>query len=155
VGRSPGALAGWEPWTGRGLEHLALREGPRGVIAEGLVLGGPRRRPFGLRYVVRCDPRWRTTALEVRLAGGAGAATPFTNTLPIRRLALAVGSASDVLVVLVEVPGLRVSPKVQRYTRLGRNRYRFETADGRFRRDLRVDRRGLVVTYPGLFRRVP
>jgi hypothetical protein len=33
-------------------------------------------------------------------------------------------------------------------------RYRYEAVDGSFARELEVDARGLVVTYPGLFRRV-
>ena len=42
-------------------------------------------------------------------------ATPFTNTLPIRRLALAPGWATEITVVYVEVPLLRVGVARQRY----------------------------------------
>lgn len=82
-------------------------------------------------------------------------ATPFTNTLPIRRLGLAAGDSAEILVVYVVVPDLSVAPERQRYTCLeaGR-RYRFESVDGGFTRDIDVDKHGLVLTYPGLFRRV-
>jgi len=82
-------------------------------------------------------------------------ATPFTNTLPIRRLGLASGESETVRVVYVRLPGLSVTTERQRYTCLepGR-RYRFESVDSDFTREIDVDDDGLVVTYPGLFRRV-
>jgi uncharacterized protein len=81
--------------------------------------------------------------------------TPFTNTLPIRRLKLQVGQSAEILAVYVRVPGLSISIDRQRYTCLeaGR-RYRYESLDSDFTREIEVDGHGLVVTYPGLFRRV-
>lgn len=81
--------------------------------------------------------------------------TPFTNTLPIRRLGLRAGQSAEILVVYVDFPHLTVTREPQRYACLepGR-RYRFETIDGDFVRDLHVDEHGLVLTYPGLFRRL-
>jgi uncharacterized protein len=83
-------------------------------------------------------------------------ATPFTNTLPIRRLGLLSGQSETILVVYVQVPELTVTTERQRYTCLepGR-RYRFESVDSEFTREIDVDGDGLVVMYPGLFRRVP
>jgi hypothetical protein len=83
-------------------------------------------------------------------------ATPFTNTLPIRRLGLQDGQSATIRVVYVLVPDLTVTIARQRYTCLepGR-RYRYESLGSDFTRDLEVDTAGLVVTYPGLFRRVP
>ena len=114
-------------------------------------------------------------ALELRSDGegqwtdGAGAAlphlagaididitvTPFTNTLPIRRLEWRAGCAVDLRMAYVWLPELRVTADPQRYTCLepGR-RFRFESLDSDFTRDLEIDADGLVVTYPGLFRRV-
>jgi hypothetical protein len=82
-------------------------------------------------------------------------ATPFTNTLPIRRLGLGRGQSETIRVVYVRLPELAVSVDRQRYTCLepGR-RYRYESVDSDFARDIEVDDDGLVVTYPGLFRRV-
>ena len=81
-------------------------------------------------------------------------ATPFTNTLAIRRLGLAVGESADIRVAWIAVPELTVHSDPQRYTRLGPNAYRFESLDGSFTREITVDDDGLVLEYPGLFRRV-
>jgi hypothetical protein len=81
--------------------------------------------------------------------------TPFTNTLPIRRLRLEKGQAKEILVVYIQIPGLTLATDRQRYTCLEPNRrYRFESLDSDFKRDIEVDEHGLVVTYPDLFRRV-
>jgi uncharacterized protein len=81
--------------------------------------------------------------------------TPFTNTLPIRRLNLRTGQSEEILAVYIRVPGLTVTTDRQRYTcqEAGR-RYRYESVDSDFAREIEVDGHGLVVTYPGLFRRV-
>lgn len=85
-------------------------------------------------------------------------ATPLTNTLPIRRLALKRGESADVKVAYVTVPDLRVAPDGQRYTCLETDaaggRYRFEQTGSGFTAVLRVDADGLVDDYPGLFERV-
>lgn len=83
-------------------------------------------------------------------------ATPFTNTLPIRRLALAPGAAADITVVYIELPALTVRPEMQRYTCLAADlpRYRFEARASGFTADLPTDADGLVLDYPGLFRRI-
>jgi uncharacterized protein len=81
-------------------------------------------------------------------------ATPFTNTLPIRRLALPIGASRDLDMVYIRVPELRAEPDPQRYTRLDDRRYRYESRDSDFTADLPVDADGLVLDYPGLFRRV-
>lgn len=76
--------------------------------------------------------------------------TPCTNTMPIRRLALAVGEARDIDVAYLSVPQLTVTRSRQRYRRLDRG-YRYES--GRFAADLTVDDAGLVLDYPNLWRR--
>lgn len=81
-------------------------------------------------------------------------ATPFTNTLPIRRLGLRNGQFETIRVVYVRIPELTVTSDRQRYTCLeGGRRYRYESVDSGFAREIEVDDDGLVVTYPGLFRR--
>lgn len=81
--------------------------------------------------------------------------TPFTNTLPIRRLNLRSGESYEILVVYIRMPGLSITTDRQRYTCLevGR-RYRYESVDSDFAREIEVDAHGLVVTYPDLFRRM-
>jgi hypothetical protein len=83
--------------------------------------------------------------------------TPFTNTLPIRRLGLASGEYADISVAYFDGTELQPWPEPQRYTCLekgeGGGLYRFVNLDGGFTADLAVDAEGLVVDYPGLFRR--
>jgi uncharacterized protein len=80
--------------------------------------------------------------------------SPFTNTLPIRRLRLKVGQSAEIMTAYIQAPALTLATDPQRYTRLNARRYRYESLDSDFIRDIEVDRRGLVVTYPGLFRRL-
>ena len=82
------------------------------------------------------------------------ALTPFTNTLPIRRLGLDVGAASaDLRIIYVQVDrGLMVEAVGQRYVRLAEDTYRYSSGD--FSADLTVDPDGLVTDYPELWRRL-
>jgi hypothetical protein len=82
--------------------------------------------------------------------------TPFTNTLPIRRLGWRPGQARDLRMVYVLVPEMTARPADQRYTCLeaGPDGSVFRYESGSFRRDLRIDPDGLVVDYPGYWRRV-
>ena len=80
--------------------------------------------------------------------------TPFTNSLPIRRLKLDIGATAEIDVVYVSVPQLALALAPQRYTRLDTSTYRFESLDSDFVADISVDQHSLVNDYPGLFRRV-
>jgi hypothetical protein len=79
--------------------------------------------------------------------------TPATNTLPIRRLNLAVGESAEVTAAWVRFPALTIEPLRQRYTRLDTNRYRYESDTG-FSAELIVDEMGLVIEYPPGWERV-
>lgn len=80
--------------------------------------------------------------------------TPFTNTLPIRRLMLGQGQSADINVAYVAYPEHHVMLDPQRYTCLDAKQYRFESVDTDFVRDIEVDDRGLVTFYPGMFARI-
>ena len=84
-------------------------------------------------------------------------ATPFTNTLPIRRLGLRPGESEELVVAYVRVPELLLGSERQRYgcleTRVEGGLYRFEALPSGFTAELPVDADGLVIDYPGLFRR--
>ena len=80
--------------------------------------------------------------------------TPATNPLPIRRLAPAVGASVAVTALWVRFPELTIEPLPQRYTRLSRTHYRYESTGGAFVAELEVDDLGLVVTYEGAVRRI-
>ncbi len=81
--------------------------------------------------------------------------TPFTNTLPIRRLDLQPGWSKDISVAYIALPGLHLSRSEQRYTCVARDenggRYRYENTQSGFTAELKVDTDGLVVDYPNIF----
>ena len=79
--------------------------------------------------------------------------TPATNTLPVRRLGLTVDEGRDLVAAWVR-PDLVVQPLPQRYERVGARRYRYESRGGRFGVELDVDEHGLVLDYPGFWRRL-
>jgi hypothetical protein len=80
--------------------------------------------------------------------------TPFTNTFPIRRLDLSIGERREIRVAYVEAPELSLTAVTQAYTRISDRVYRFESVGDGFQSDIEVDEAGLVVEYPGLFRRI-
>lgn len=81
--------------------------------------------------------------------------TPASNTLPIRRLNLAVGESADVTAAWFRIPEFRVEPLKQRYTRTAEHTYRYESPDHDFTATLTVDDLGLVINYdPGWVRLV-
>ncbi|PYQ47738.1 MAG: hypothetical protein DMF78_22920, partial [Acidobacteria bacterium] len=80
--------------------------------------------------------------------------SPSTNTLPIRRLGLAVGQDRAVTAAWVRFPELTLEPLAQEYRRLDERRYRYSSAGGRFTAELEVDEDGLVTTYGEIWARV-
>ena len=178
-------IARWQEWSGKGLEHLVLRERLDGIVAEGVISATVDAQHFAALYRIESDVAWRVITIQARVIGvdaaiylksdGAGkwregsglarpdlegaidvdlSVTPFTNTLPIRRLDLAEGQHAEIRVVYVSFPDLNVTIDRQRYTCLKKDQYRYESLDSEFTRDIDVDADGLIVTYPGLFRRI-
>jgi hypothetical protein len=81
--------------------------------------------------------------------------TPFTNTFPIRRVAFEVGERKEFRMAWISAPELTVRPQAQAYTRIAERTYLFESLDGSgFAAELNVDEDGVVLDYPGLFRRL-
>lgn len=176
----------WRPLEGEGLEHLAVRAVDGGLRAESTVIGDHGNRPFGVRYRIDLDTAWRVRAFlvedmagrriamtsdgEGRWSGEDGkplsafdgcmdidlAGSPFTNTLPIRRLGLSVERGKTTL-AMVYVPFDTFMPFVdgQHYTCLApASRYLYEAADRTFSAELPVDADGFVTDYPTLFTRL-
>ena len=84
------------------------------------------------------------------------AATPFTNTLPIRRCPWARGQIRTFSMAYVSVPELVASKVQQRYVCIEEKKaFLFQTIPADFQAELSVDTDGIVVDYPGLFRRLP
>lgn len=80
--------------------------------------------------------------------------SPSTNTLPIRRLGLAIGDAATVSAAWLRFPSLRLERLEQTYTRLGEHVYRYASAGGSFVAELEVDAEGLVTNYGQIWARV-
>jgi hypothetical protein len=76
--------------------------------------------------------------------------TPATNSLPIRRLQLAIGSRASVRAAWVRFPALTIEPLQQTYERRSQHGYRYRAGD--FQADLEVDDAGLVLEYSGGWR---
>ncbi|BDI22504.1 putative glycolipid-binding domain-containing protein [Herbiconiux sp. L3-i23] len=166
-------------WTGTdpaSTERLRLTNGGSLLARSEVDRSGTR-----YRYEVRLDSDWTFRSLRIAMIGGCAVTlehsaecgwvvdgtvrddldgavdidlvvSPFTNTLPLRRLGLEVGASAEVVVAWVD-DDLNVLPDPQRYTRLGADRVLFESLDSGFSRELLVDPDAFVVDYPGLFHR--
>jgi hypothetical protein len=175
----------WQAQEEPGMEHLHLREYRDRVVAKSVVVGVTEGQLVHLHYEIQCDAAHRFQMLHLEmiqpfqrrftlsstpdstwrdgtipsLNGSIDidlSASPFTNTLPIRRLGLRREQAGDIQVAFIEIPDLAIRPEHQRYTLLQTtteyNVYRFEHLANGFTATLRVDADGLVLNYPGLFR---
>ncbi|RDU98982.1 putative glycolipid-binding domain-containing protein [Trinickia dinghuensis] len=177
--------AQWIPESGVGAEHLVLMRDGQSFVAEAVVVGHRFDTPYGVHYRIEIAPDWTVRRVAVALtdgrklnvfANGTGtwldehhqripeldgcidvdlSATPFTNTLPIRRLGLAKGQRQLIRVAYLAIPALTIEPVDQAYTCIEPNRrYLYEGLFRQFQAELSVDPDGLVEDYPSLFRRV-
>jgi hypothetical protein len=174
----------WQSVDGPGLEHLSLEYREDVIVADAVVIGERGDGAFGCSYRICCDLGWRVRSLELHTAGaeslvltsdGEGnwrdgdgaaqphlsgcidvdiAATPFTNTLPIRRLGASLQQHTSIAVVYIPTPSLAARRAEQAYTRLDDGRYLYESLDSSFKAELEVDADGLVLRYPSLFTRL-
>ncbi|MGZ4110692.1 MAG: putative glycolipid-binding domain-containing protein [Actinomycetota bacterium] len=92
---------------------------------------------------------WRVDGVAARSLKGCTdvdlGCSPSTNTLPIRRLRLAVGKPQTIQAAWVRFPELVVVKAAQTYTRLDEFTYRY--ASGDFEAELTADDDGLVTAY--------
>ena len=77
--------------------------------------------------------------------------TPFTNTLPIRRLGLQPGATQEIKVVYLDMLERQLRPVRQRYTCVLAEQYHYENVPNDFEATITVDQHGLVIDYPALF----
>lgn len=84
--------------------------------------------------------------------------SPFTNTLPIRRLSPQIDQPVEIVVAYIDLPVFSIRPERQLYTLIHtsstESTYRFEQPSIEYTQDIRVDSQGYVIDYPGLFQRV-
>ncbi len=174
----------WQRLDEPGLEHLQLIWDNDGVGVGSVLICVVENTPLSLRYQIYCNAKWQVLGVNLQTfehkglslqADGEGhwttgsgatidfldgcvdvdlAFTPFTNTLPIKRLKLQPGESADIAVAYILAPELSVQPSKQRYTCLDANRYRFESLATGYTADLTVDEDGLVIEYPDLWKRV-
>ncbi|MEP7290855.1 MAG: putative glycolipid-binding domain-containing protein [Chloroflexota bacterium] len=180
----------WKAVEYEGLEYLKVTDA-KGIISVNSVVLGGRKQAFRLDYQLLCDHRYTVQGVSLLLNNEqqifhkhgqnwidqAGkplppqfdgcidvdiTATPFTNTLPIRRINWNVGQSEDLKMLYISIPDLALSVSNQRYTCLEKSAegglFRFELIDDdgsvSFTALLPVDADGLVIDYPGLFQRV-
>jgi hypothetical protein len=79
--------------------------------------------------------------------------TPFTNTLPIRRLNLSKNEAKEIQVVYCDILGQQLKPVRQKYTCLSNSNYHYENVPNDFEATIEIDDEGFVIDYPSLFAR--
>lgn len=173
----------WHEWDGPGLEHLLLQERAGEVSADSVVICSGET-PFAVRYRIACNANWHARSVMVDVIGSSQTlvlaadgdgrwtrdglpmpeldgvldpdltVTPFTNTLPIRRLRLSMGQSAEITTAFIDFPALTVVANPQRYTCLEEGkRYLYESRASDFKRELEIDRDGLVVSYPDFWRR--
>jgi len=181
-------IAVWKSIDHPGMEYLSLEEYENRLLARSVVIGVEEPRAFQVEYSVVCERNYAVRAVMVAvthrghtLLSGDGqgswfdrehkllpeldgcidvdiSATPFTNTLPIRRIQWQVGQSEVFKMVYILVPDLTVSVDQQRYTCLEKTdhgaTFRYESLDSDFTADITVDSDGLVLNYPGLFERI-
>jgi len=77
--------------------------------------------------------------------------TPFTNTLPIRRLQLKPRETREIQVLYFDLLDMQIMPVSQKYTCLSATEYHYENIPNDFEANIQVDRSGFVVDYSSLF----
>ena len=175
----------WTPVEGTGLEHLHIASGEDAIRIRSTVIGDKDGTAYGIHYEMTLDPDWTFRSVvfqsmdgvrktiasdrEGNWVDGDGrslpelqgcididiSATPFTNTLPIRRNRdWVIGEPRRFDMAWVPADTLEPFKDGQIYTPLGDRNWLYEAADGSFEAEITVDEDRLVLDYPGLFRRI-
>ena len=102
------------------------------------------------RFAIERDAgRWTIDGVDAPALAGATdidlGFSPSTNTLPIRRLGLAVGASAVIHTAWLRFPAFEIVRGEQRYTRTAEHVYRYES--GTYAADIAVDDAGLVTDY--------
>ena len=168
-----------------GIEHLHVNSCENNIIASSMVVGGEPGKFFGIHYTIICAPDWSVRAFTIENTNGqslqmncdgegnwfgsngsalrqfAGAidvdfsGTPFTNTLPIRRMTNPLaGKSQRYKMLYISFQTLEATIDRQQYTCIiPYRKYRYESLARSYNVELEVDAHGIVVDYPLLFRR--
>src|SRR5690349_13206942 len=175
----------WRWLQGTGLERFQLLRAPDQWILRGTILTLTKHDPAEARYEIVCDQSWKTMSANISLQTGNDERvlrirhdgrwyendqlneavngcidvdlgwSPSTNTLPVRRLQLAVGESSGLVTAAwVRFPELTLQPLPQEYQHLSAQQYLYSSRGGAFTANLSVDHEGLVLNYEGFWQRV-
>lgn len=136
------------------LEYLVVCDSDWRAM-HGKVAGWLGSTAIGIELTVDSDCQWKLNGVARPEVSGCIDLdlnfSPSTNLLPIRRLGLALGQSAEIRAAWLRFPDFELEPMPQLYRRLGESSYRFESENGRFAADLKVDPSGFVTSYPGLW----
>ena len=77
--------------------------------------------------------------------------TPFTNTLPIKRLNLSKDQTEEIKVIYCDLLEESITAVSQKYTCISNTSYHYENVPNDFEATIKVDNSGFVIYYPSLF----
>jgi hypothetical protein len=139
--------------------HYTVRCDAEWRTIEGSVDGWCGARPVDLRLVRSATGAWTLNGVASPAVAECVDLdlnfTPATNLLPLRRLALPIGSKAEVRSAWLEWPAAILTPLTQRYTRRSPNEYDYEAdlpGSVKFEAVLQVEPGGWVLDYAGLWR---
>jgi hypothetical protein len=122
----------------------------------GKIAGAVGTKTVEFEFAADANRRWRINNKECAAVAGCIdvdiSFTPATNLLPIRRLKLSVGKESEVRAAWLHFPTFTLEPLEQNYLRLRVDTYRYETLNGKFIKELTVNKFGFVTHYPGFWK---
>jgi len=79
--------------------------------------------------------------------------TPFTNTLPVNNLQLALNEQQKIKVIYINIFEQQVQVVEQMYKRLSNTKYLYQNVPNNFEAEIEFDEFGFVIDYPYLFER--
>jgi hypothetical protein len=80
--------------------------------------------------------------------------SPITNSLPIKRMNLAIGQLEEIAAAWIRFPSLEIVHARQSYERLSERTYRYCSLVSGFTAEIEVDEMGLTVRYEGIWDRI-
>jgi hypothetical protein len=173
----------WEGLDARSMECLCWQKDGEFINISSCLSGVTGTVPFGIHYKLEIHTHWVVykaqvkdlmSDMEIHLeSDGKGkwkrgrepldiadgcldldlGLTPFTNSLPIRRLAWKPGQRQTIQALHIGLPDFTLTRSEQHYTKLSGKSFLFETGD-HFTAELSLDEDQLVIGYPGIAQRV-
>lgn len=157
-------------WTGReyySLENCLVTVNESGAVIDSRVVGSYQGSLYHVEYKIQTNEKWETIRFELKTQVNGKQQihkrdleqpvdidiplTPFTNTLPIRRLKLAIGETREISVLYLDILADNFRMLRQKYHRISEFEYKYENVPNDFEAVITVDEDGLVVDYPELF----